>query len=33
MPSVEKWLAAFRDADFVVTDSFHACVFSILFQK
>lgn len=32
-PPVEKWLAAFRDADFVVTDSFHACVFSILFQK
>lgn len=24
---------AFRDAKFIVTDSFHACVFSILFQK
>ena len=33
MPSVEIWLVALRDADFVVTDSFHACVFSILFQK
>lgn len=32
-PAVEDWLAAFRDADFVVTDSFHACVFSILFRK
>lgn len=30
---VEKWLAAFRDAEFVVTDSFHGCVFSILFKK
>lgn len=33
LPSVENWLASFRDADFVVTDSFHACVFSILFNK
>lgn len=32
-PPVEKWLAAFRDAEFVVTDSFHACVFSIIFGK
>lgn len=32
-PSVETWLRGFYDADFVVTDSFHACVFSILFQK
>lgn len=32
-PSVESWLAAFRDTDFVLTDSFHACVFSILFRK
>lgn len=32
-PPVEKWLAGFRDAKFVVTDSFHACVFSILFGK
>lgn len=30
---VEQWLRAFYDAEFVVTDSFHACVFSILFRK
>lgn len=32
-PSVEKWLRGFYDAEFVITDSFHACVFSILFKK
>ena len=32
-PSVEQWIRGFYDADFVVTDSFHACVFSILFKK
>lgn len=32
-PSVEQWLRGFYDAEFVVTDSFHACVFSILFGK
>ena len=32
-PQVEQWLAAFRDAEFVITDSFHACVFSIIFHK
>ena len=32
-PPVERWLRGFRDAAFVVTDSFHACVFSILFGK
>lgn len=32
-PPVETWLRGFYYADFVVTDSFHACVFSILFQK
>ena len=32
-PSVEQWLRGFHDAEFVVTDSFHACVFSILFHK
>ena len=30
---VEKWLRAFHDAEFVITDSFHACVFSLLFNK
>lgn len=32
-PSVESWLQSFRDADLVITDSFHACVFSIIFNK
>lgn len=32
-PPVEKWLRGFFDADFVVTDSFHGCVFSIIFNK
>ena len=30
---LETWLKGFADADFVLTDSFHACVFSILFHK
>lgn len=30
---VEQWLAGFRDADYVITDSFHACVFSIIYGK
>ena len=33
LPSVEQWLRSFRDADFVVTDSFHGCVFSIIYNK
>lgn len=32
-PPVESWLSGFRDAKLVITDSFHACVFSILFRK
>lgn len=32
-PSVEEWLQLFRDADFVFTDSFHGCVFSLIFRK
>lgn len=31
--SVEEWLAMFRDATCVVTDSFHGTVFSLIFQK
>ena len=31
--SIEEWLALFRDAAYVVTDSFHGTVFSILYQK
>lgn len=33
VPSMESWLAAFEDAEFVVTDSFHGCIMSILFHK
>lgn len=32
-PGVPVWLRAFMDAQFVVTDSFHGCVFSIIFNK
>lgn len=32
-PPVENWLRGFYDAEYVVTDSFHACVFSIIFNK
>jgi len=31
--TVEEWLSIFRDARFVVTDSFHGTVFSIIFEK
>lgn len=31
--TVTAWLSGFRDAEFVVTDSFHGCVFSIIFNK
>ena len=31
--SVEEWLAMFRDAKIVITDSFHGTVFSIIFNK
>lgn len=32
-PKVGDWLNSFKSADFVVTDSFHGCVFSIIFNK
>lgn len=32
-PPVEQWIKGFIDADYVVTDSFHGTVFSILFNK
>lgn len=31
--SVEEWVAGIAGADFVVTDSFHGCVFSLIFNK
>lgn len=33
MVSISKWLASFANAKYVVTDSFHGCVFSIIFKK
>jgi len=33
LPSVEEWIRGFMDAQFVITDSFHGTVFSILFNK
>lgn len=32
-PSVTRWLRSFMDAEMVITDSFHGCVFSIIFNK
>lgn len=31
--TVEAWIAAFRDAHYVVTDSYHGTVFSLIFNK
>ena len=33
MPSIESWLAGFDKAKYVITDSFHGSVFSIIFNK
>jgi len=33
LPSVATWLRAFMSAKFVITDSFHGTVFSIIFNK
>lgn len=32
-PSIEEWLYHFREAKYVVTDSFHGVVFCIIFEK
>ena len=32
-PSLTHWLRCFYDAKFVLVDSFHGCVFSIIFNK
>lgn len=32
-PPIEEWLSAFNSSDFVITDSFHGTVFSIIFNK
>ena len=31
--SIEQWLRSFSDASLVVTDSFHGCVFSVIFKR
>lgn len=33
IPELEKWLSSFYNAEFIITDSFHGCVFSIIFNK
>jgi len=33
MPALQDWLASFANAEFIVTDSFHGVVFSIIFEK
>lgn len=33
MPSIEEWLCGISSANYVITDSFHGTVFSILFNK
>ncbi len=32
-PPVTKWLASFMNSDYVVTDSYHGVIFSIIFNK
>ncbi|MBC6999402.1 polysaccharide pyruvyl transferase family protein [Cytophaga sp. FL35] len=32
-PSVGSWIEGFKKAKFIITDSFHGCLFSILFNK
>jgi hypothetical protein len=31
--SIENWLDGIRNASFIITDSFHCLIFSIIFQK
>ena len=33
VPPVERWIASIANSSFVITDSFHVCVLSILFHK
>lgn len=33
MSTISQWLAVYADAEYIVTDSFHGCVFSIIFNK
>lgn len=33
LPSMDKWIGGIYNADFVITDSFHGTVFSLIFRK
>lgn len=33
LPTPQRWLALFRDASYVVTDSFHGICFSLIFER
>ncbi len=33
VPSMQQWVSCFKDAEFVVTDSFHGCVMSLILHK
>ena len=33
MPGIDEWLHRFKTASFIITDSFHGAVFSIIFEK
>lgn len=32
-PELTEWIKAFNEADYVIADSFHGCVFAIIFNK
>lgn len=32
-PPIENWIRSFMDAEFIITDSYHGTIFSIIFQK
>lgn len=31
--SIEKWISCFIDSKYIITDSYHGCIFSIIFKK
>ena len=31
--SIEQWLRNFSESDYIITDSYHGCIFSIIFNK
>lgn len=33
IPTIGKWLAQIKNADFIITDSYHGTIFSIIFNK